>query len=75
MTSCQTPQPTETTQPSETTQPLVLPEILTVNELGDLLDVSPVEVIIRLMTHGIMASLNDAISFETASLVAVDLEV
>ena len=75
MTSSQTTQPSETAQPSETTQPLVLPEILTVNELGDLLDVSPVEVIKRLMTHGIMASLNDAISFETASLVAVDLEV
>tara|TARA_B100000029_G_C17577282_1_gene958572 strand:+ start:684 stop:2450 length:1767 start_codon:yes stop_codon:yes gene_type:complete len=60
---------------SQTTPPLVLPEILTVNELGDLLDVSPVEVIKRLMTHGIMASLNDAISFETAALVAADLEV
>ena len=75
MTSSQTTQPSETTEPGETTEPLVLPEILTVNELGDLLDVSPVEVIKRLMTHGIMASLNDAISFETASLVAVDLEV
>ena len=75
MTSSSTEPPISTESPISNQAPLLIPDILTVNELGDLLNVNPVEVIKRLMTHGIMASLNDAISFETASLVAIDLEM
>ncbi len=51
---------------------VAIPAALTVKELGDLLNVSPIEVIKRLMTHGVMASLNQTIDFETAAIIAVD---
>ena len=62
-----------TVQPSTRPKSVALPAALTVKETGDLLGVSPVEVIKRLMTHGVMASLNATIDYETAAIVAVDL--
>jgi translation initiation factor IF-2 len=50
-----------------------LPPALTVKELGDLLSVSAVEVIKRLMTNGVMASMNQTIDYDTAAIVAVEL--
>ncbi|MCC7366396.1 MAG: translation initiation factor IF-2 [Dehalococcoidia bacterium] len=50
-----------------------LPPALTVKELGDSLNVSPVEVIKRLMTHGVMASINQTVDYDTAAIIAVDL--
>ena len=47
-----------TTQPASRTRPVTLPAALTVRELGDILAVSPVEIIKRLMTHGVMAAVN-----------------
>jgi translation initiation factor IF-2 len=52
---------------------VVLPAALTVKELGDLLNVTAVEVIKRLMTNGVMASMNQSIDFDTAAVVAVEL--
>ncbi|GBD23212.1 Translation initiation factor IF-2 [bacterium HR29] len=57
------------TQPAKTVR---IPDALTVKELGDILGVSPIEVIKRLMTHGIMAALNNTIDFRAAELVAKD---
>jgi len=62
-----------TTQPASRARQVSLPAALTVRELGDLLAVSPVEIIKRLMTHGVMAAVNATIDFETAAIVAVDL--
>ncbi len=58
-----------------TTKPrsVSIPPALTVKELGDLLGVSGVEVIKRLMTNGVMAALTQTIDYETAAIVAVDL--
>ena len=50
-----------------------IPAALTVKELADLLAVTPVEVIKRLMTNGVMASINQSIDFDTAAIVAVEL--
>lgn len=50
-----------------------LPPALTVKELGDVLGVSAVEVIKRLMTNGVMASMNQTIDYDTAAIVAVEL--
>ncbi|MEP7216705.1 MAG: translation initiation factor IF-2 [Anaerolineaceae bacterium] len=50
-----------------------IPPALTVKELADLLAVTPVEVIKRLMTNGVMASMNQSIDFDTAAIVAVEL--
>ncbi len=60
---------------SQTTKarPVSIPPALTVRELGDLLGVSGVEVIKRLMTNGVMAALTQTIDYETAAIVAVDL--
>lgn len=60
------------TQTQSRTRIVAIPAALTVKELGDLLNVSPIEVIKRLMTHGVMASLNQTIDFETAAIIAVD---
>ena len=50
-----------------------IPAALTVKELGDLLDVSPIEVIKRLMTNGVMAAMTQSIDYDTAAIVAVEL--
>ncbi len=48
---------------------LVLPQTLTVKHLSDLIDQSHVDVIKQLMRNGIMASVNQMIDHEVASLV------
>jgi len=50
-----------------------IPPALTVKELGDLLDVSAIEVIKRLMTNGVMAAQNQTIDYDTAAIIAVEL--
>ncbi len=52
---------------------LAIPRTLTVNQLASLTGASPVEVIKELMKNGVMASVNQVIDFETASLVARDM--
>ncbi|MBI2766433.1 MAG: translation initiation factor IF-2 [Chloroflexi bacterium] len=62
-----------TATPTSKPRPVALPAALTVKELGDTLGVSAVEIIKRLMTHGVMASMNQSIDFDTAAIVSVDL--
>src|SRR3990170_6702924 len=50
-----------------------IPRVLTVKELGDLMGISPVEVIKELMKNGVMAAINQNIDFDTAAIVAHDL--
>ena len=52
---------------------LEIPRVLSVKELGDLMAVSPVEVIKELMKNGVMASINQVIDFDTAAIVATDM--
>jgi translation initiation factor IF-2 len=49
-----------------------LPRALTVKELGDIIHISPVEVIKELMKNGVMATINQVIDFDTAAIVATD---
>ena len=49
---------------------VVLPPTLTVKDLAEKLGVSPVEVIKKLMTSNIMATINQVIDFATAEIVA-----
>ena len=49
------------------------PPALSVRELSDLLKVSPVDIIKRLIRAGIMANINQVIDFKTAAAVAADL--
>lgn len=62
-----------TAQPTSRARPVEIPAAVTVKELGDLLSVSAVEIIKRLMTHGVMAAMNQTIDFDTAAIIAVDL--
>ena len=49
-----------------------IPETLSVKQLADLLQVSAIEVIKRLMRNGIMANITQAVDYESAAAVAVD---
>ncbi|MFB0546942.1 MAG: translation initiation factor IF-2 [Anaerolineae bacterium] len=59
----------------QTTQPraIEVPESLTVRELANLMEVSPIEVIKELMSNGIMANINQQIDYETAVIVAEEM--
>jgi len=52
---------------------IVIPDFLTVRELADLMDVSPIQVIKELMNNGIMANINQQIDYETAAIVAEEM--
>src|SRR3990170_8172026 len=54
-------------------RPLEIPRALSVKELGDLMGVSPVEVIKELMKNGVVASINQVIDYDTAAVVAHDM--
>ncbi len=53
--------------------PVEIPQVLTVKDLADLTDTTPVEIIKRLMTNGIMAAQNQAIDFDTAAAVVTGM--
>lgn len=50
-----------------------IPDFLTVRELAQLLDVSPIDVIKELMGAGVMANINQEIDYETAAIVAQEM--
>ena len=50
-----------------------LPESITVRELSDSLQTSPIEVIKTLMSNGVMANINQQVDFDTAAIVAAEL--
>lgn len=52
---------------------LTLPKSITVKQLADLVGVSPIEAIKRLMKRGVMAAVNQAIDYETAAAVAAEM--
>ncbi|MGD0115738.1 MAG: translation initiation factor IF-2 [Dehalococcoidia bacterium] len=51
-----------------------IPTTLTVKELSEMLGLSPVEVIKELIKSGVMASINQVIDYDTAAIVAHDLD-
>jgi translation initiation factor IF-2 len=53
--------------------PLIIPDSLTVKELADLMEITPVEVIKELIKNGVMATINQVIDYDTAAIVAGDL--
>ncbi|HYR93832.1 MAG TPA: translation initiation factor IF-2 N-terminal domain-containing protein, partial [Methylomirabilota bacterium] len=55
--------------------PVVLPKTVLVRDLATLLDVSRVDVIQKLVGMGLMASVNETIDFDTATLVATELGI
>ena len=53
-------------------QVVLVPDSITVGQLAERLDKSPTEVIKKLMMLGIMASVNEELDFDTASLIVED---
>lgn len=50
-----------------------IPDFVTVRELSDVMQVSPINIIKELMKNGIMANINQQIDFDTASIIAEEL--
>ena len=61
--------------PTTKERSITLPAAMTVKDLGDALGISPIDVIKRLMTHGVMAALNQTIDFATASVIADEVGI
>ena len=58
---------------TDTARQVEIPRTLTVKELADMLDQTPIGVIKVLMTNGVMAEVTKTIDYDTAAIVAVDL--
>jgi translation initiation factor IF-2 len=54
-------------------QIILVPDYLTVRQLAELIDASPIEVMKRLIANGIMASINQQIDYDTAAIVIEEL--
>ncbi len=57
----------------ETSNEILVPDFLTVRELAELIDSSPIDVMKLLITNGIMASINQQIDFDTAAIVIEEM--
>src|SRR3990170_4036432 len=49
-----------------------IPQSLTVRELADRIEASPIDVIKQLMANGVMANINQQIDFDTAAIVMAE---
>lgn len=47
-----------------------LPEVVSVRNLSELLEVTPSEIIKKLISSGVMATINESIDFDTAAIIA-----
>lgn len=50
-----------------------IPEVITIRNMAELMEVSPIEVIKQLMNLGIMANINQQVDFETAAIVGEEM--
>jgi len=55
------------------TKTIELPATITVRELAQVIEASPIEVIKTLMANGVMANINQQIDFDTAAIVAAEM--
>ena len=58
---------------AETKTLIEIPDFITVRELADFMEASPIDVIKTLMNNGIMANINQQIDFDTAAIVAEEM--
>jgi len=54
-------------------QVVLVPDFLTVRQLAEMIEASPIEVMKRLIANGIMASINQQIDFDTAAIVIEEM--
>ncbi|MCU0519280.1 MAG: translation initiation factor IF-2 [Anaerolineae bacterium] len=55
-----------------TEKEITIPEVVTVRDLADLLGETPIKVIKILMSNGVLASINQQVDFDTASIIAAE---
>jgi len=59
---------------SETERKVIeIPANITIREFAQLIGVSPIQIIKKLMTNGVMASINQAIDYDTAAILADEM--
>jgi len=58
---------------TDTQTQIELPAFITVRDLAEQMDVSPIAVVKELMSSGIMANINQEIDFDTAAIVAEEM--
>ncbi len=51
---------------------ITVPEIITVRDLAELMEETPIKVIKALMSNGVLASINQQVDFDTASIIAAE---
>ena len=51
---------------------ITIPEVVTVRDLADLLGETPIKIIKILMSNGVLASINQQVDFDTASIIAAE---
>ena len=69
------PKPRRTAERRAQTRALVLPETMTVQYLSEVLNQNPIDVIKQLMRNGIMASMNQVVDYQVATLVTTALGI
>ena len=57
----------------ENGQKIELPAIITVRDLAQRIQASPIQVIKALMANGVMSNINQQVDFDTAAVVASEL--
>ncbi len=67
--------PRKTSERRAQSRALVLPETMTVQYLAEVLNQNPIDVIKQLMRNGIMASMNQVVDYQVATLVSTALGV
>ncbi|MFH1524537.1 MAG: translation initiation factor IF-2 N-terminal domain-containing protein, partial [Chloroflexota bacterium] len=50
-----------------------LPANISIRDFAQLVEVSPIQIIKKLMTNGVMASINQTIDFDTAAILADEM--
>ncbi|MBN2385871.1 MAG: translation initiation factor IF-2 [Anaerolineales bacterium] len=50
-----------------------IPAIISVRDFAQIVDISPIQVIKKLMSNGVMASINQTIDYDTAAIIAEEL--
>lgn len=66
------PEVVVTEEPEDTIRTITLPEKITLKELGDVIKVPPAQIVKKLFMKGQMVSINQEISFDEASEIALE---
>jgi translation initiation factor IF-2 len=53
-------------------QEITIPEVITVRDLAELLEETPIKIIKSLMSNGVLASINQQVDFDTAAIIAAE---